>query len=393
MYSKFKSFFRDIPVGLFMVAGMGLIFFLVLNSINLANAIKNEKDHDDDSKFRYSKILNVNLEEDMFMDEDGGVDLLSFSARKYIDEMMSICKKYQGNIELSIPFWDDYDNSESVIIYLNINEPVKIELENGDCDTIDSLGKASKGVYVAQSKKNLIKKKDGKDLIWLQNSEMNVLGIRKDFTYDMSDKSYITFIDSIDKYHMESIYSMGSFALSDGDPMVFIFESNKDDTLDSYNNIVKSLKDKGYIVTEYTQEKEDISERKSDGITYKDIMDKITTLLIIFALINCIYITRLWTNRKRVEITIRKAYGQSTVEIGIMLAKQLVRFGILSMLIAFIMQLLYRKITSQVGMYVMTSFADIIELFAAMLILVIIMMVIALIELRRIKPATGVREV
>lgn len=392
MYSKFKSFFRDIPVGLFMVAGMGLIFFLVLNSINLANAIKNEKDHDDDNKFRYSKIVNINLDEDLYIQEDGSTDA-SFSARNYIDEMIKLCKKYQGNVLLSIPLWDDYDSSESVIIYLNINEPVKIELENGDCDTIDSLGKASKGVYVAQSKKNLIKKKDGKDLIWLQNSEMNVLGIRKDFTYDMSDKSYITFIDSIDKYHMESIYSMGSFALSDGDPMVFTFKSNKDDTLDSYNNIVKSLKDKGYIVTEYTQEKEDISERKSDGITYKDIMDKITTLLIIFALINCIYITRLWTNRKRVEITIRKAYGQSTVEIGIMLAKQLVRFGILSMLIAFIMQLLYRKITSQVGMYVMTSFADIIELFAAMLILVIIMMVIALIELRRIKPATGVREV
>lgn len=392
MYSKFKSFFRDIPVGLFMIAGMGLIFFLVLNSINLANAIKNEKDHDDDNKFRYSKIVNINLDEDLYIQEDGSTDA-SFSARNYIDEMIKLCKKYQGNVLLSIPLWDDYDSSENVDIYLNINEPVKIELENGDCDTIDSLGKASKGVYVAQSKKNLIKTRDGKDLIWLQNSEMNVLGIRKDFTYDMSDKSYITFIDSIDKYHMESIYSMGSFALSQGDPMVFIFESNKDDTLDSYNNIVKSLKDKGYIVTEHELSGEDIDERQSGGIVYKDIMDKITMLLIIFAVINCVYITRLWISRKKVEITIRKAYGQSTLKIGVMLAGQLVRFCVVSMVLAFVIQLVYRQITSHSGMYVVISFMNVIEVLSAMLLLIIIMMIIPLFELKKIKPATGVREV
>lgn len=392
MYSKFKSFFRDIPVGLFMVAGMGLIFFLVLNSINLANAIKNEKDHDDDNKFRYSKIVNINLDEDLYIQEDGSTDA-SFSARNYIDEMIKLCKKYQGNVLLSIPLWDDYDSSENVDIYLNINEPVKIELENGDCDTIDSLGKASKGVYVAQSKKNLIKTRDGKDLIWLQNSEMNVLGIRKDFTYDMSDKSYITFIDSIDKYHMESIYSMGSFALSGGDPMVFIFESNKDDTLDSYNNIVKELKAKGYIVTEHELSGEDIDERQSGGIVYKDIMDKITMLLIIFAVINCVYITRLWISRKKVEITIRKAYGQSTLKIGVMLAGQLVRFCVVSMVLAFVIQLVYRQITSHSGMYVVISFMNVIEVLSAMLLLIIIMMIIPLFELKKIKPATGVKEV
>lgn len=392
MYSKFKSFFRDIPVGLFMVAGMGLIFFLVLNSINLANAIKNEKDHDDDNKFRYSKIVNINLDEDLYIQEDGSTDE-SFSARNYIDEMIKLCKKYQGNVLLSIPLWDDYDSSENVYIYLNINEPVKIELENGDCDTIDSLGKASKGVYVAQSKKNLIKTRDGKDIIWLQNSEMNVLGIRKDFTYDMSDKSYITFIDSIDKYHMESIYSMGSFALSEGAPMVFIFESNKDDTLDSYNNIVKELKAKGYIVTEHELSGEDIDERQSGGIVYKDIMDKITMLLIIFAVINCVYITRLWISRKKVEITIRKAYGQSTLKIGVMLAGQLVRFCVVSMVLAFVIQLVYRQITSHSGMYVVISFMNVIEVLSAMLLLIIIMMIIPLFELKKIKPATGVKEV
>ncbi len=392
MYSKFKSFFRDIPVGLFMVAGMGLIFFLVLNSINLANAIKNEKDHDDDNKFRYSKIVNINLDEDLYIQEDGSIDA-SFSARNYIDEMIKLCKKYQGNVLLSIPLWDDYDSSENVYIYLNINEPVKIELENGDCDTIDSLGKASKGVYVAQSKKNLIKTRDGKDIIWLQNSEMNVLGIRKDFTYDMSDKSYITFIDSIDKYHMESIYSMGSFALSGGDPMVFTFKSNKDDTLDSYNNIVKELKAKGYIVTEHELSGEDIDERQSGGIVYKDIMDKITMLLIIFAVINCVYITRLWISRKKVEITIRKAYGQSTLKIGVMLAGQLVRFCVVSMVLAFVIQLVYRQITSHSGMYVVISFMNVIEVLSAMLLLIIIMMIIPLFELKKIKPATGVKEV
>lgn len=375
-----------------MVAGMGLIFFLVLNSINLANAIKNEKDHDDDNKFRYSKIVNINLDEDLYIQEDGSTDA-SFSARNYIDEMIKLCKKYQGNVLLSIPLWDDYDSSENVYIYLNINEPVKIELENGDCDTIDSLGKASKGVYVAQSKKNLIKTRDGKDLIWLQNSEMNVLGIRKDFTYDMSDKSYITFIDSIDKYHMESIYSMGSFALSGGDPMVFIFESNKDDTLDSYNNIVKELKAKGYIVTEHELSGEDIDERQSGGIVYKDIMDKITMLLIIFAVINCVYITRLWISRKKVEITIRKAYGQSTLKIGVMLAGQLVRFCVVSMVLAFVIQLVYRQITSHSGMYVVISFMNVIEVLSAMLLLIIIMMIIPLFELKKIKPATGVKEV
>lgn len=392
MYSKFKSFFRDIPVGLFMIAGMGLIFFLVLNSINLANAIKNEKDHDDDNKFRYSKIVNINLDEDLYIQEDGSTDE-SFSARNYIDEMIKLCKKYQGNVLLSIPLWDDYDSSENVYIYLNINEPVKIELENGDCDTIDSLGKASKGVYVAQSKKNLIKTRDGKDIIWLQNSEMNVLGIRKDFTYDMSDKSYITFIDSIDKYHMESIYSMGSFALSEGAPMAFIFESNKDDTLDSYNNIVKELKAKGYIVTEHELSGEDIDERQSGGIVYKDIMDKITMLLIIFAVINCVYITRLWISRKKVEITIRKAYGQSTLKIGVMLAGQLVRFCVVSMVLAFVIQLVYRQITSHSGMYVVISFMNVIEVLSAMLLLIIIMMIIPLFELKKIKPATGVKEV
>lgn len=392
MYSKFKSFFRDIPVGLFMVAGMGLIFFLVLNSINLANAIKNEKDHDDDNKFRYSKIVNINLDEDLYIQEDGST-YASFSARNYIDKMIKLCKKYQGNVLLSIPLWDDYDSSENVDIYLNINEPVKIELENGDCDTIDSLGKASKGVYVAQSKKNLIKTRDGKDIIWLQNSEMNVLGIRKDFTYDMSDKSYITFIDSIDKYHMESIYSMGSFALSGGDPMVFTFKSNKDDTLDSYNNIVKELKAKGYIVTEHELSGEDIDERQSGGIVYKDIMDKITMLLIIFAVINCVYITRLWISRKKVEITIRKAYGQSTLKIGVMLAGQLVRFCVVSMVLAFVIQLVYRQITSHSGMYVVISFMNVIEVLSAMLLLIIIMMIIPLFELKKIKPATGVKEV
>ena len=44
-------------------------------------------------------------------------------------------------------------------------------------------------------------------------------------------------------------------------------------------------------------------------------------------------------------------------------------------------------------MYVVISFMNVIEVLSAMLLLIIIMMIIPLFELKKIKPATGVKEV
>lgn len=392
MYTKMKRFFRDIPVGMFLVVGMGLIFFLVLNVINIADAIKKEKDYEEDNKYKFEKSITIAIPKEWYVNDNGGSDL-SYSAKKHIDCLLEICGQYIGNGSLPVPLWDDFDSSESVKIYICINEDIIIYLENGKYDTISSMDNAGDGVYVAQSKKGLIEKKEGKSVINLQNTQMDVLGVRKDYTYDMSDQQYITFMKNISQYQMDSIYNIFSHSLTTvGEGVTFYFESNSDDTEDSYNKIIEELTDKGFIVSEMNGENETGTEKVNSAI-YKSMINKITAILIVFAIINCIYITRLWMSRRKVELMIRKAYGQSFSKICATLISQLFKFGVLSMIIAISIQFIYRQFVSQIGMYVVPSVRNGLLLLVTMIILILMMMIIPVIELRKIKPATGLKEV
>lgn len=385
-----KKILRDVPLGTFMIIGMVLVFFLVFNVIGLINDFKMEQEESMDSQYEYEHKLYVRYPPQFFLlrskeNIDKKFDVFDVkTSHEYMEEMLKVCSKYTGNVTFNYYTMSNYNGSMDMSVYLNMNEPLDIRLADGSVITVDRMEDLEKGVYINKDDEYKIVKNNDKDYVWVENQLVEVEGIFK------GPSDFIWSMEALGENLTESLYR-NSQAISEGsDPMIFSFYSNDKETEKVYENIKKELADNYYQVNEY----EDIDVKKPYYYAiYKSILGKITVVLGVFALINCIFISNLWMKRRQSELMIRKAYGQRIFSIFRILVFEFFKLEIIAVCIACLIQYVYRCITKEVGIYITPSFEGAVVLLIAISVTTFIIMIPQLIRLIFIRPATGIKEV
>lgn len=398
-----KKLLRDIPLGLFLILGMSLIFFLLFNGISIAQVIKDERDVDKKNSYKFSKEVGISLDYELFVNKeknfDGNAIAINsdFKSDKHIKEMFEICKQYDGNVFYCASFWCDFDSTVQMNLYLHVGQKFDIVTTDSKTHYIESLEDLEDGVYVAQANEFMCDENNGKKTVFVENTMMNVLGIRKDYTFDMSDNPFIGSYSVLSKEQIASMYDLATINLTDYGEEYFVFQSDNECDFESYENVISKLKKKGYIVSEKVfNEKSSYEEnniKEYSGFIYKDIIGQIIIGLSLFGLINCIFISRLWMKRRKTELTIRKAFGQSSVRILCLIVKELLKFELIALGIAYIMQMIYKSVNTKSGFYINPSIYNGIIICGIMFFLILVIAIASLIEVLKTKPATGIKEV
>ena len=82
----------------------------------------------------------------------------------------------------------------------------------------------------------------------------------------------------------------------------------------------------------------------------------LSVLVYIFSIINCINLTSYWINKRRYEIGVRKAFGQTNFDIIYLLFKEMLIISVFSYILSLIIQLFLKLFfTEIIGMQIEIS--------------------------------------
>ena len=385
-----KKILRDIPSSLFLILGMALTFFLMLNGINIISSINYEKEIKEKESYVYDKSYEIIKPNEKAVEEDGLLSYSSgdFDGKAFLEDVMSICSEYKGNAYLYIPVATIDNSLHGLMAYLCINEEHVVSLDNGDREVITSKAQMSGKVLVPEGMKSYIE--DGKVL--LNGDEFEAMGLIKDNSIDMSNDDWIIMYEDTSENFRETIlYEEGDYIYSGKNGFKIHFQSNTSSGEEYFNEIEEKLIDSGYIV----RDMEEFYKKSSGDVYVSDyviIMQILNIVLIIFSIISCMYVMLLWIDRRSGELMIRKSFGASTGNILGVVIKDLFKLGVISMFVSICIQIIYRTVFPVSRFMISIKLENILMILGGMFAVVVIMLVVPIIKLVRLMPATGIKE-
>ena len=155
-------------------------------------------------------------------------------------------------------------------------------------------------------------------------------------------------------------------------------ESNEDITNDI--QLIKNFTEKNNLIINGNVSSEDASSILTQGI--------ILIVMVIFAVINAFTVTGMWIVRRREELMIKKAWGMSEGMIYIRTFLELSRHLIASIPVMIIFQILYMLIFKESVTFNLYKYA---YLILGIIIILLLVSYAALVRIRKLKPAEGLR--
>lgn len=365
---KIKRFFRNIPTGILMILGFSILMFMIFNVVSILNAM-NIKNSD---AYRYNQELSISVnavENDLEVDSE---ELLIGKGNIYINNEAAFI---------------DEINMETVVHGLvQYEEELKHELSYGKYPSFDindsqPLAVVGYDIYKEASVK-------GNDrYITILGVEYKIVGVLQKEAADNIDYTVIAFIESLiekdrNEYIRKSTNNYKSYYLD--------YQSDNYDYRKDVEDLIGKLKsDKIEIFL--------LEERLTAGVhIVNDGIDSFKEntiyLVVAFCLFNCFAITNLWIRNRYIELSIRKAYGYNTIQIVVLLVKDLVKYMIISVALGFVMQIVYNAIkgTNLINEAVLE---DVARVLLMGIIVVLITVALQLSKVIRIAPANSMKEV
>ncbi len=395
-----RKIFRDPVVSIILIINMALVFFLVINVINLMNQKKESEEKIAQYSFNFDKMLKVfpkgtiieeEITEDMII---GTIDVPKISDEEKCEFCHDICdivKEFDGNVELMSGRYlydKEADNSGAIRICIKHNEETVVPLINEDTITIDEVDKNDGIVLPAVFKDNIIKE-DGNDTIDILDEKFSVCGLRKDYTLDNSDTSVTIYAEQLpqgvlDKW-IDEIWSDYYWDYY----MLFNLESNKDNAEDNYELLKKQINDKGYVLF---PERNSSTENKLFFADFNSTVSGcIYIFLIVFSIVNCIYISNIWIIRKQRELVIKKTFGCGMIKIIKGIVNEMFSITVFTAVLSAVLQIIYGKITGEPTFSFSPSSVALVIM--AVVIITVVNSVIPLIKVAIIQPAKGLKRV
>lgn len=367
MYS-IKKFFRNIPTGILMILGFSILMFMIFNVVSMLNAMKIK----DDDAYRYNQEVSIY------------VDSAENSSK--IDYAELVIGKGNVYINNDLAYIDEINMETVVHGLVQYDEELKHKLSSGkypafDMDDSQPLAVVGYDIYKEASVK-------GNDrYITILGVEYKIVGVLQKEAADNIDYTVIAFIESLkekdrNEYIRKSSNNYKSYYLD--------YQSDKYDYRKDVEDMVSKLKSDAIEVFL-------LDERLVAGV--HDVNEGINSfknttvyLVVIFCLFNCFAITNLWIRNRYIELSIRKAYGYNTMQIVILLIKDLVKYMIISVALGFVMQIAYNAVKG-INLINEAVLGDVAEVLLMGIIVVLITVALQLSKVIKIAPATSMKEV
>jgi ABC-type antimicrobial peptide transport system permease subunit len=361
----------------------------MLNSVNIISSINYEHKAMEKVSYAYEKNVEiVSQGQDAMNGEPGEGEVEDFDKRKFVEDIMEICSKFKGNAIFNTSVITKDGATHSLDAYLCINEDLKIDLEEGEEDVVINKGDLINGIYVPKGMKDYIE--DGK--VKANGEWMYVEGVIEDTSIDLSYNEWSIMYENLSDDFKDVLVDMTEDLESGVDGVAVSFLSNTTKGEEYYTKVEDELEAKGYKAREYRVVTSDEEDSKVEVSEYVIILQGLNIVLTAFSIISCMYVVSLWMDRRAKEFMIRKSFGGSSLKIIGIVARNIFKLSTISMCLALCIQWIYRNLFPVSKFMLSISIQDIAMVIGGMFVVVLLMLIVPMIKIIRLMPATGLKE-
>ncbi len=363
--------FRDKLSSILLIVTFAICIFAVYNFSDLIGRyIMQEKDVN-----KYKNKFSGNIEYNVNPDSDGnwiieGEIKIDKSDIWQIIKGMELSKGERKKIETFTFTYDGYTRINLVFDFSNEY------LE--DIESYYDKRKVVPGVYISKAMLKYIICEDNNNYVKVNNNKYLVKGVYKDYTLDHDDYRIVIPWKVLNKneknyyvdFFVDKIKSLQNVGID--------IESNGNVTEDI--QFIKKFTEKNNLLIAGEIWKYDNSSLLMQSL--------ILIIMITFSVINAFTVTGMWIVRRREELMIKKAWGMSEGMIYIRTFLELSRHLIASIPVMIIFQLVYMIIFKETVTFNLYKYA---YLFFGLIIILSLVSYAALLRIRKLKPAEGLR--
>lgn len=394
---RIRKYLRDIPASIFLVIGLALTFFLLFNALSIINAINYEKEMESKENYEFNANISVispfaegeysvnETQETIMRDEE-------FDAEAEFEKIINACKLYKGNCYMVAVLEGENDAIYTGNVYITLNEEKVIELEDAGYKVVGGDMSEMDGVYIYEGMKNAVHNIDGKERFMINNEYWNVDGMIKDYSMEKDKEGVVMDWDNLSDYSIKVLKKYQERFIRDGSGVQIRFESNLPTAKEDFDEICKRFIDNGFELLDIDEYLKNLGDDSEYSIL-EEASFVLTIVLVGFAVVNCMYISGLWVDRRTGELMIRKAYGSSTWTVLKVLFKDILKFALCAIIIAYLMQLAFGYAIKRRGTLIVLSFDNIALIVAGLIFTCLVTLIVPMIKVTRIMPATGMKEV
>ena len=390
-----RKIFRDPLIAAVLIINMALIFFLIINVLN----IKYQNDEIIKNKTKYNPLFQEKLivyTKGCQVDENGEISTgTNYTDEKYeamLNEIFSIAKKFNGNISFDtdcILNDTEMNNIGGVSCVIKHDEDIMADMTDGNVFLIKA-GEKSDGIIVSEVYKDNVKYTDGKGYIYIEGVRFNVIGFEKDYSPDHSLCGAVIYEELLNESDKSIFFHIWDKFLWI-DEWRFSFSSNSENASEEFENIKKEFEDRGYAFKKIS-----LGEKKTENkLTYLDVNEAVSgviyIMIAVFAVINCIFLTNIWMMRKKRELVIRKTFGQRMIKISQRLISEYAVITLFTVCVSIVIQKIYAHFTGEIVLHF--SVENMIVIVISMLVLIVVDMFIPLVKVAKLEPVKGLKRV
>lgn len=375
-----RVFFRDIPTTLLILVGLVLSYFVAINGISFMNTISYEQEKKNSSGYdnRMSFMVDFCIPPSYKAEDEG-------SYREKIATFVSEFETDTGNLivnSYNVIMGDSMDG-EYTKLFLSKNEKIKEKIISGRMPTEEEIESKSNVVLLSKEYKKYTVQKDGETQIRFGDTYFKVTGFfeTNDTTQDRRNIILFkeAFSDKVINNFIMRIFEQGYMNIE-------YVVNNEEILAQSYSKLLNIVKKNGFIVTE------DLF-ADGDAVYNKKAKFNRMFLYILFlsSMINCMVISGVWIQKRFKELVVRKTMGYSMGQIIWLLAVDLFKYSILSLILAFTIQMIYSGILTGDKLRIRYFMQNSVYILGSMAIVIIGTLIIPLIKLKRVVPAGNIR--
>ena len=362
--------FRDRLSSSLLVITFAICFFSVYNFSDLLGKYQLQKEKNN----KYLNVFNGDLEYNIESIKDNDLTYFKITINKsdiwQMIKGIEISNAYRKKISVYTYLEDGYTGISTVFDFSNeYTEEIECYFDNR---------KGVPGVYISKGVLKYVSNEGGKKYIHFNGNKYLVKAVYKDYTLDQNDYRIVIPWNLLNKNEKNYYVNLFVSKIEKLELISLDLESNEDITNDI--QLIKNFTEKNNLIINGNVSSEDASSILTQGI--------ILIVMVIFAVINAFTVTGMWIVRRREELMIKKAWGMSEGMIYIRTFLELSRHLIASIPVMIIFQILYMLIFKESVTFNLYKYA---YLILGIIIILLLVSYGALLRIRKLKPAEGLR--
>ena len=361
-----KRFFRNIPTGMMMVLGFSILMFMVFNTLSILRSLNNKTS----DIYKYNQELSIYVDASIKDYEVDSGELVVGKGNVYINNESAYITEI---------------NMETVVHGLvQYEEELKYKLSSGKYPTLEIDNNQPLAIVGCDIYKVASVKGDDR-YITILGVEYKIVGVLQKDVTDNMDYTVIAFIESLNEKDRKEYIRKSS---NDYKNYYCDYQSDNYDYREDIGNLIDKFKSNEIDIFLLEERLDAGVHAVNDAIN--SFRNKTIYLVTICCLFNCFTITNLWIRNRYIELSIRKAYGYNTIQIVILLIKDLVKYMLVSIALSFAIQMVYNVIKGT-NMMNEAVLVDMIKVLIMGIIVVSFTVALQVAKVIKIAPASSIK--